>query len=303
VIDAPSEGKAPSEAAPAEARAKDSAQDLDVVGGEVGEVEAAGPAPVAESLSAPAPAEPAKAAPRRTTPAPGAILRRPVSPGGVAQKRTNVGAPAPAAPAPAVNGKELEKVQSSVAELGKVMRGIESSMVRIAEAYQRVAKDGKRKDQAYDQLYEELRQYKDDWLLNAQKPLFRDVVLLYDSIARQLANFEQVEGAQLPREAVLGALKHLRDEVLEVLYRRDVERIEDTPPKLTIDFQKPVRRVDTDDPEQDRDVTQVLRDGFRLRGAVLRPQEVVVKRHVGSAGSGGTPSAAAEATPKERESP
>ena len=319
-------GEVEAAAAPIEASSDD------LVGGEADPEttgEGGSAAATAEAPPASEPVKPLEAAktptpppPRRTTPGPGAILRRPP----VSQRRVTVGAPPPAAPsgapasapATAVTGsggsaaaqpglanghlvaKELDKVHTSVEQLGKVMRGIESNMVRIAEAYQRVAKDSKRKDQAYDQLYEELRQYKDDWLLNAQKPLFRDVVLLYDSVARMVSHYEGQEGETVSREDVLGSLRHLRDEVLEVLYRRDVERIEDVPPKLAIDFQKPVRRVDTDDPAQDRDVTQVLRDGFRLRGVVLRPQEVVVKRHMAPAASGGnTPAADAPSTERE----
>jgi len=77
---------------------------------------------------------------------------------------------------------------------------------------------------------------------------------------------------------MIEALKHILEEVLEVLYRRDIELIEDRPKSLDIEFQKPVRRIETDDPGEDRAVDQIVREGFRLSGLILRPQEVVVKR-------------------------
>ena len=151
-------------------------------------------------------------------------------------------------------------------------------MVKIAEAYQKVTRDTKRKDQAYDQLYEELRQYKDNFLLSAQKPLFKDLILLFDGMARTIRTFEEGEGETVPRADAIESLKHLQDEILEVLYRRDIEQIEERPDKLDIDFQKPVRRIDTDNPDEDRMIDQVVREGFRLNGVLLRAQEVVVKR-------------------------
>ena len=126
-------------------------------------------------------------------------------------------------------------------------------------------------------LYEELRTYKDNFLLSAQKPLFRDILLLYDAVSRAQRRFADGE-EQVSRDEAVKALQDIIDEILEVLYRRDIERIDEQPDRLDIDFQKPVRRIETDDPNEDKTVESVVRDGFRMDGALLRPQEVVVKR-------------------------
>jgi molecular chaperone GrpE (heat shock protein) len=156
--------------------------------------------------------------------------------------------------------------------------GVEDHIVKVAEAYGKLAKDGKRKDQAYDQLYDELRQYKDNFLKQAQKPVFLDLILLFDGVSRTIATFAELPDEKVTREMVVEALSTTREEVLELLYRRDIEKIDDAPKKLDITFQKPVTRVETDVLEEDRDIVQVVREGFRWSGAVLRPQEVVVKR-------------------------
>jgi len=161
--------------------------------------------------------------------------------------------------------------------MAKSLRGVESHTMKVAEAYQRVARSGKRKEQAYDQLYEELRQYKDNFLLQAQKPLFKDLILLFDGVRRTARSYQESD-EPLTKEAVVKSLEHLSDEILEMLYRRDIEQIEDYPEVLDIDFQKPVQRIETDDPSEDRKIEQVVREGFRMNGLVLRPQEVVVKR-------------------------
>ena len=46
---------------------------------------------------------------------------------------------------------------------------------------ERLANDRVR-EKAFDQLYEELRQYKDDFLFQAEKPLLLDLLLFYDSL-------------------------------------------------------------------------------------------------------------------------
>ena len=174
---------------------------------------------------------------------------------------------------------DIERVQEAVDDVSRAVRGVEGHVLKVAEAYQRISRSGQRKAQAYDQLYEELRQYKDNFLLQAQRPLFNDVLLLYDTLTRQLRRFEADEGP-VERADVMSCLKDVLDEVLEVLYRRDIEPIQERPDTLDIDFQKPVKRIDTDEPSEDRQVVQIVREGFRMNGTVYRAQEVVVKRCV-----------------------
>ncbi|RMG06265.1 MAG: nucleotide exchange factor GrpE [Planctomycetota bacterium] len=196
------------------------------------------------------------------------------------QRRASAGGSQRVPPAGASVKADLDRINNSVNRLANSFRVVESSVVKVAEAYQRIARANQRKEQAYDQLYEELRAYKDNFLLAAQKPLFKDIILLFDGVRRSLANFEQHEGDSLPKEQVVTCLKHLQEEVLEVLYRRDIELIDEHPERLNIDFQKPVQRIETDNPDEDRQVVQVVREGFRMNGVLLRAQEVIVKRCV-----------------------
>ncbi|MGE0711401.1 MAG: nucleotide exchange factor GrpE [Planctomycetota bacterium] len=214
------------------------------------------------------PGEPGTRRPGSAPPAPPGARPRPASAAPAARRGP---------PSGAVPGREMERLRGEMETISKAMRSVQDQTVKVAEAYQRLSRSGVRKEQAYDQLYEELRQYKDDFLLKAQKPLFKEVILLFDGVRQMLRNIEERE-EPLKKEEVLDSLKHIRDEILEVLYRRDIELIEDYPDVLDIEIQKPIRRVETDDPQQDRRIEQVVREGFRMNGAVLRPQEVVVKR-------------------------
>jgi molecular chaperone GrpE (heat shock protein) len=203
---------------------------------------------------------------------------RPPGPGGGSRVRQpRRGPPSGVGASSAGVGRELDRIRVELESLGKVVGGVENHTMKVAEAYQRISRAHKRKEQAYDQLYEELRSYKDNFLLSAQKPLFKDIILLFDGVRRTARSIKEKEEAPT-KEEILQALEHLQDEILEVLYRKDIELIEEHPDVLDIDFQKPVRRVETDDPAEDRKIEQVVREGFRMNDVVLRPQEVVVKR-------------------------
>ncbi len=128
---------------------------------------------------------------------------------------------------------------------------------------------------AFDALYEELRQYKEDFIFQAEKPLLLDLLLFYDSL-----NWFQrsLREGEMSVEVAADSFQYLIDEFLEVLYRRDVQPME---PRERFDrkAQKAVKALPTRDPEQHERIAQVLKRGFTRADRVLRPEEVVVYLH------------------------
>jgi len=128
---------------------------------------------------------------------------------------------------------------------------------------------------AFDQLYEELRQYKDDFLFQAEKPFLLDLLLFYDS----LHWFQQSLANDAPDpEVIQDGFQYLLDEFVELLYRRDVNPTE---PGSRFDrrLQKAVKVVAAARPEDDWTIEAVLKRGFVRGERVLRPEEVVVRRY------------------------
>jgi molecular chaperone GrpE len=174
-------------------------------------------------------------------------------------------------PKPDLSPSILQGVQ----QLTNRTNQLESNTQKIARALVEIVKEGENRKRAYDTLYDEMRQYKENFLWQCQKPLFMDLITLFDSILRIERQYE----SQVGMEKVSDDFRYLKDELLETLYRYDVELIEEHPEKLDIGFQKPIKRVDTDDPSEDRTVVKVVREGFAREGMILRPQEIVVKRY------------------------
>jgi len=139
---------------------------------------------------------------------------------------------------------------------------------------QRLSEDGVR-EKAFDQLYEELKAYKEDWQFQAEKPLLLDLLLFYDSL-----NWfqESLVKQEMSRDVVADSFQYLIDEFLELLYRRDVVPMESA---RVFDRKrhKAVQVVDTQDKSQDQSIQQVLKRGFNRGDRILRAEEVVIRRH------------------------
>lgn len=139
--------------------------------------------------------------------------------------------------------------------------------------HERLAND-KVREKAFDQLYDELKQYKEDFLFQAEKPLLLDLLLFYDSL-----NWfqESLVKQEMSPDVIADSFQYLIDEFLEVLYRRDVVPMEETE-AFDRTIHKAVKVVETDDERADQKIAQVLKRGFVRSDKQLRPEEVVIMR-------------------------
>ena len=136
---------------------------------------------------------------------------------------------------------------------------------------------------AFDQLYEELRQYKDDFIFQMEKPLLLDLLLLYDSVNW----FQQsLIKKEMSPEVIADSFQYLIDELLELLYRRDVLPMESRP-RFDRENQRVIKTIATSTETEDYIVHQILKRGFMRGGRILRPEEVILKRYAGKTDGSG----------------
>lgn len=154
------------------------------------------------------------------------------------------------------------------------LEGLAEDMSSIKEF---VSQQGQRdgiQQKAFDQLYEELKQYKEDFIFQMEKPLLLDLLLFYDS----LNWFQQsLVKQEMSPDVIADSFQYLIDEFLELMYRRDVLPMETTE-QFNREHQKAIKIVPTDDAAMDYRVQQVLKRGFSRAGRALRAEEVVVHR-------------------------
>lgn len=162
----------------------------------------------------------------------------------------------------------------SVNEASELESPVEDSLRRIEVALSDRTELERTHQRAFDALYEEMRQYKEEFLVQAEKPLLLDLLLFYDS----LSWFHQsLQREEMSPEVIADSFQYLIDEFLEVLYRRDVQPI-DGPERFDRRLQKAVKVVAAEAPQDDQLVAQVLKRGFVRGGKVLRAEEVVLYR-------------------------
>jgi molecular chaperone GrpE (heat shock protein) len=133
------------------------------------------------------------------------------------------------------------------------------------------------KQKIIDRLDEEMKNYRDNFILQSQKPVFIDLILLYDDMKKLMDTISQAES--LDREEVLKNIDILKDELLEVLYRRDIELYEEHPERLDHRLHRTISTAECESEDDNNKVLKIARDGFKWNGKVLRAEEVIIAKY------------------------
>ncbi len=144
----------------------------------------------------------------------------------------------------------------------------------------------------FDALHDELRGYKDGFLLEVlHRPIIRDLILLYDDLSeihRRTAAFLAglKPGAEIPEATAAQAhlqslttnLDHTIVSLLEVLARMGVHRVEPSAGKLDKVNQRVINVEPAASRDEDLNIAASLKPGFLWRERTIRAEEVIIKK-------------------------
>jgi molecular chaperone GrpE len=133
----------------------------------------------------------------------------------------------------------------------------------------------KTKEAAFDRLYQEMEELKQDQALNQLRPLYIDLILLID---RMNNIYKDKLDAGTVSPELTNILKTLSAELVEILYRRGVEPIYGTSNLFDPKIQQVVEVVPTANAQEDGQIVEVVRHGFKYKEIILRPEDVIIKR-------------------------
>jgi hypothetical protein len=148
----------------------------------------------------------------------------------------------------------------------------------------------------FDALHEELRGYKDSFLLDIlQKPIIRDLIMLHDDMAemqRRLDLFARENGmckicnqSSPPVNDFMNnlsmSLDHTVSSILEILARLDVTCQPPSSGKLDKQKHRAVAVVETGMEEENGLIIDSVKPCFIWRERIFRPEEVVIKKWPG----------------------
>lgn len=143
----------------------------------------------------------------------------------------------------------------------------------------------------FDALHEELKGYKDGFLLESvHKPIIRDLITIYDDLDKIHHQMQDAvaDAARLPAEVGTKLLQRLKtmdtniehnsEFIVEVLARLEVSMLPIGSGKLDKQTQRAVAVEIAEDPDEDADIIRVVKRGFLWKERVLRAEEVVIKK-------------------------
>lgn len=141
----------------------------------------------------------------------------------------------------------------------------------------------KQKENAFSKLYEELDMFKNDFVERRMKEVYTDLFLLYDNVTSYVQR-DDVQASE--NEVACECLGYVIEEILEVLYRRGIERIIVDGDAFDPQLQRALRTEPAENPDCDGKVVKVIKTGFVKENAILRHETVVVARWKGEEGMG-----------------
>lgn len=164
---------------------------------------------------------------------------------------------------PPENPVKLEDLHVSLAQ---VMGGV----TRLQDSFEARLTYDATKEVAFQRLYADLQDAKLAQSLEATRPLLLDLLLLYDRV-----DAASRAAGPPPGDSLVGSFK---EELLEILYRRDVRRFASSAERFDPETQQAVEVIETADPAEHQRVERVVRAGFRWGTRVLRAEDVVIRQ-------------------------
>jgi molecular chaperone GrpE (heat shock protein) len=148
------------------------------------------------------------------------------------------------------------------------------TLQQLAKQFQeRIAEDGL-KQKLFDDMHEELANYRSGFVDNAMLSLVRDVIQLIDSMSRSLKAFEGKESTQENYDKLMKLFDGVATDLTDMLYRQGVDPYEMPGDDVQVPRQKIITTEPTPSPALDKQIAARLAPGWEKDGRVIRPEHV-----------------------------
>ena len=190
----------------------------------------------------------------------------------------------------------LSQIEKKSEEISSTLSHLEEAVSALSQKIDTRLKYDQTKEKAFDYLYAELEELKQNSALDNLKPLYLDLILLFDRIESIRCDLSQQssetnskasEGDELTQPSSTTAchtsnlLQTLSDELLDILERRggiEIIETEDSAP-FNREVQRAIKTQTTTVEAENNQVAEVVRRGFKSQNRLLRAEEVIVKKY------------------------
>jgi molecular chaperone GrpE len=185
----------------------------------------------------------------------------------------------PASPAALDYGQEASAasdalvLMNAIKELGEHLgRRLDS----LQTTFERELRAEATRERVVDRLHAELQEYKQDFLLKVQRPIFVDLIQLHDDIGKMIDSRAPSEPSALGSADIRGILAPIQTAIEDILYRQGVERFTAEGTEFDPRKQRAISSQTTDDMALHKKVAARLRPGFCAGDRLIRPEIVTV---------------------------
>ncbi|MBA4495793.1 nucleotide exchange factor GrpE [Paenactinomyces guangxiensis] len=168
--------------------------------------------------------------------------------------------------------KEAKPLDRQHQQVLSMLSGLQQNFSSLLQVVTNRLSYDKTKEAAFDKLYKEMEELKQDQELNQLRPLYIDLILHFDRMESIYRH-----GSVSPELTEI--LKTLSGELIEILYRRGVEPLYTQSDYFDPKTQQAVKVEPTSNPAEDNKIVGIVRHGFKYKEVILRPIEVVVKKY------------------------
>jgi len=131
------------------------------------------------------------------------------------------------------------------------------------------------KEHLIDTLHKELQDYREGLHFKILRPVFIDLISMYDDMAKVL---EGASGTERSQEVQI--LRSFQETVEEILHGNGVEAFEVEGDVFQASRQRIQKAIETSEPELDRHIARRVRKGFAYETRILRLEIVEVYKYV-----------------------
>jgi molecular chaperone GrpE len=190
--------------------------------------------------------------------------------------------PSPPAPAPEVHPHATSRTDSAIdaAAISDAIAGLSTQIGRRLDAlqttFERELRAEATRERVVDRLHAELQDYKQDFLLKVQRPIFIDLIQLHDDVGKMLDARAKVESDPDRLAELRGVLEPIQTAIEDILYRQGVEPFAVDGLEFDPRRQRAVSTQVTDEPTLNKTVASRIRKGFCSGDKLIRPEIVSV---------------------------
>jgi molecular chaperone GrpE (heat shock protein) len=161
----------------------------------------------------------------------------------------------------------------------QVLAATSQQMDLLLQEFQSKLKYDAHKERIIDNLHAELQEYKNDLVKKHLLSVMLDVIKIIDDIRKWIQHYRSQEPDQRDPLKLFKYLESIPSDLEDIFYWQGVKPFTCAAKEFDPVRQRAVKRIDTQDRDQDKLVAESVRCGYEWEGKVIRPEMVATYQY------------------------